>query len=129
VARRALGGGEHVLGLRERGGDRLLDEHVPARLDRGAGEAAVVVHAREHQDRVDVRVLVDGRLIRQVGREVQAGGGEAALLGVGVVDRRDLDPSLAAQALDQAHVRRPEDAAAPEDAEPDRHRGALRAVS
>ena len=93
-----------------------------------AREPAVLGHAREHEHDVDVGVPADRDVVGQVGAEVEPLGGHAALAGIGVVDRRHLDAALAAQPLDQAHVRRPEDAAAADDAEPDAH-VALRAVS
>ena len=85
-------------------------------------------HAGEHEHDVDVRVGADRDVLGQVGAEVEAVGRRPALAGIGVVDRDDVDAALAAQPLDQAHVRRPEDAAAADDAEPQAH-VALRAVS
>jgi hypothetical protein len=127
-ARRVLGREEHTLGVRERRGHRLLDEHVLARLERGDGQPRVLGHAREHEHGVDLGVRRDGDVVRHVGRQAEALGGRAPLALVGVVDRRDLDASLTAEALDERHVGRPEDAAAADDAETDAH-VALRAVA
>jgi hypothetical protein len=82
----------------------------------------VLPHAREDEHDVDLRVLVHGFGAGQVGGQPEPRGGQRALLGLGIVDRRDAHPVLAGQALDQAHVRRPEDASAAEDAEADGHR-------
>ena len=120
---------EQGLAVLERRRHRLLDEHVLAGLERRARERAVLLHAREDEHGVDVVVLAD-REVRRARRGVRSRrrGGGLALGRVGVVHRGDRDAALARQALDQGHVRRPEDAAAADDAEPDGH-GALRAVA
>jgi hypothetical protein len=128
VPRRGLRGREHRPGLLQRRRDRLLDQHVLSRLQRRARQPAVLGHAGQHEHDVDVGMPADGHVVRQVGAEVQAPGGDPALAGVGVVDGAHVDAALAAEPLDQAHVRRPERAAAADDAEPDAH-VALRAVS
>jgi hypothetical protein len=101
---------------------------VLARLERRAREPAVLSHAREHEDRVDVGVGADGDVVGEIGAEVEPLRGHPALARVGVVDGGHLDAALTAQPLDQAHVGRPEDAPAPDDAEPHAH-VAPRAVS
>ena len=123
-----LGDLEQRLGVGERGRDRLLDEHVLAGLERRAGDPGVLGHARQHQHQVDVRVPADGGVVGEVGRQVEPLGGHPPLLGVDVVDGRDVDAALAAQPLDQVHVRRPEDAPAADHAQADAH-VALLAVS
>ena len=67
----AAGDREHLLGLLERRRHRLLDQHVLARLERRAREPAVLGHAREHEDDVDVRVRADRGVGRQVGAQVE----------------------------------------------------------
>ena len=121
VAGRGLRRREHQLGLPQRGGDGLLDQHVLAGLERREREAAVLGHAGEHEHDVDVGVGADRAVVGQVGGEVEPIRRRAALGGVGVVDRDDVDAALAAEPLDQAHVRRPEDAPAADDAEADAH--------
>ena len=44
--------------LLERGRDRLLDEDVLARLERGLRQRPVLVHARQHEDDVDLGVEI-----------------------------------------------------------------------
>ena len=119
---------EHLRGLLERRRDRLLDEHVLARLERRPRQPAVLGHAREHHDDVDVRVRADRGVGRQVGAQAEPLGRRQPLRRVGVVDRDDLDAALAAQPLDQGHVRRPEDAPAADDAQPHAHVGAPRGL-
>jgi hypothetical protein len=128
VPGRRLGRRQHRLGIVERGRDRLLHEHVLARFESRAREAGVLGHARQDHHHVDVRMRADREVVGQLRSEVEPLGGGAALLGIGVVDRRDLHAPLAAQALDQVHVRRPEDAAAADHAQADAH-VALLAVS
>jgi 4-hydroxy-3-methylbut-2-en-1-yl diphosphate synthase IspG/GcpE len=54
-------------------------------------------------------------------RQIEALGREPALLGLGIEDGHDVDVALAAQPLDQVHVRRPEDASAADHAQADAH--------
>ena len=69
------------LGLRERGRDRLLDEHVLAGLERRAREPAVLGHARQHEHDVDVRMPADRDVVGQVGGEVEPLGGRRRFSG------------------------------------------------
>ena len=50
----ALGGVEHVLRVVGVDGDRLLAQHVLARLDRGDGLLGMELHRRAHRDEVEV---------------------------------------------------------------------------
>jgi hypothetical protein len=128
VAGRGLRRGEDPLGLLQRRRDGLLDQDVLAGLERGDGEPAVLGHAGEDQDEIDGVVGADGEVGRDVRAEAEPLAGGDPLVGARVVDRGHLDAALALQPLDQAHVRRPEDAAQPDDPQPDAH-VALRAVS
>jgi hypothetical protein len=119
---------QHRLGVFERRRDRLLDEHVLAGLERGAGQPGVLGHAGQDHHEVDVRMRAHGDVVGQVGRQVEPLGRGAALLWIGVVDGCDLDAALPPQALDQVHVGRPEDAPAADHAKADAH-VALLAVS
>ena len=94
-----------------------------ARLERGRRERAVLVHARQDEDDVDVGV-VDHRLgAEQFRVEAVVRRGAAALALVDVVDRGDVDAVGGAEPLDHAAVRPGEDAAAAEHAEAEAHAG------
>jgi hypothetical protein len=92
---------------------------VLARRERRARQPPVLGHRGEDEHDVDVRVFEDRQVVGKVRRQIQPRRSRGALLGVGVEHRGDLHAPLRLQALDEAHVRRPEDAAAPDDPEPD----------
>ena len=113
--------------LPERRRHRLLDEHVLARLERGPRERAVLVHARQHEDDVDV-----GRADHRVGPaqlrvDVVVRGRAAPLRVVDVVDSAlTCDAPVGAQPLDHRPVRPGEDAAAADHADTEAHLGSSR---
>ncbi len=121
VAGRVGGVGEHRLRIGERRADGLLDEHVLAGGERGAREAGVLGHAREHEHDVDVVALDHGPLVGEARIGARARRRGCALRGIDVPDRRDGDAALPGEPLDERHVRAPEDAAEAEHAEPDGH--------
>ena len=75
---------------------------------------AVLVHARQHEDDVDV-ICTDHALgVGEIGTDVEPPGGSVPLPLVDVVDGADVDPVLCTQPVDHADVRSREDASAAE---------------
>ena len=105
--------------LLQRGGHRLLDEHVPAGLERGLRERPVLVHARQHED--DVGGLDDVLGAAEVSIDVVVRGRAVPLGSVDVVHRADVDAAGGAEPADHGPVRACEDAPAADHAEPEAH--------
>ena len=83
--------------------------------------AAVLVHARQHEDDVDV-VRADHALgAGEIGDDVEPVGRSVPLLRVDVVDGADVDATAGPQPVDHADVRAGEDASAAEDADSETH--------
>ena len=122
-ARRRLRQLEELGRLLEAGRHRLLDEHVPARLERRTRKRAVLVHARQDEHRVDAFGHDDiGRAI-QVGLHVVARRCAPPLRVVDIVDGAHVDAAGRAQPLDHSPVRPREDAAAADHSEAHAHPG------
>jgi hypothetical protein len=127
VARRLAGRLEQCLGLGQGRRHRLLDQDVLAGLEAGAGDLAVLVHAGQHEHRVDLVVLDHGAPVGDVRAHVPVLGGPPLLVRVDVTDGRDVEAALAAQDGGQVGVRaavrvRPgPDGAEPDDAEANGH--------
>ena len=92
---------EELRRLLQRGGHRLLDEHVPAGLERRLRERAVLVHARQHEHHVDVVRADDLVGTAQAGIDVVVRRRATALRVVDVVDgaRRARDRRRASRSI------------------------------
>ncbi len=112
---------EQLGGLVERGGHRLLDEHVLAGLERRLRERAVLVHARQHQHDVDVVRADDILGTAEVGIGVVVRRRATPLRVVDVVHGAHVRAARRAELLDHPSIRPGEDAAAADHAEPEAH--------
>ena len=91
----------HLLGLRERGPQRPLAEHVLARAQRRHHELVMQRHAHRHDDEVDVRVRHDRvDVVEGEGRAEARGGGLRRVLVRGA-DRHEL---VVGQGVEGGHV-------------------------
>ena len=103
VAGAALGQADQLRGFRQGHRHRLLDQDVLARLQRGAGDLAVLLHRGEDEHQLDRRVVQD---LAVVGGEVVdrvALAGVVPARRVGVAD--DLDVDALARHVHVLHLR------------------------
>ncbi|CAB4980855.1 unannotated protein [freshwater metagenome] len=85
------------LGLMHRRGHGLFHEDVLSAFERLAGQGAVLVHAREHQDSIDVTPVNDVAWSAALARLGELGSGGGHAVAVRVVNGRDLNSTLLPQ--------------------------------